>query len=103
MSLKERIRERLKSSRTKTISLWGESVGVRLLSVKDFREVSFKDGDKAADFIARQFFDPETGEQILDADLITADNFKDLVDAFMTANTAGGKDAEKNSETPRSE
>lgn len=101
MSLKERLKSKLSTGRIKVVDLWGEKVGVRLLSVKGFKEVSFNDTAKAADFLSKQFIDPVDGSEILDVDDITIENFKELVDVFHDANTSGGKDAEKNSETPQ--
>ena len=101
MSLKDRIKQKLSAGRVKVVDLWGEKVGVRLLSVKDFKDVSFTESDKAAEFLSRQFVDPEDGSQVVEAGDITTANFKELVDIFMDANTAGGKDAEKNSNPPQ--
>lgn len=101
MGLKERIKCKIESSRIKVVDLWGEKVGVRLLSIKEFKSVSFSDGELAASFLAKQFIDPSDSSQIFDPEDITTANFKELVDLFMDANTAGGKDAEKNSVSPR--
>jgi len=105
MSVKAKIAEQLRTrERVKKVKVFNEEVNVKLLSIKAMENIQLEESnEQVAKFLAEQFLDPESGENIFTQEMfleeLTGEESLELLQIFLKANGRHvdiQKDIEKN-------
>ena len=108
MNVKERILQKGKDRRKREVTIFGEKVHCMTYSVKDIEDIQEnRSEEQIIDFLSRQFFDIETGEEIFTTQYLreelSSTDLQEITELFFATNGVSKEtleDLEKNSERP---